>query len=299
MAYFFPNSGSSAFTGRNGTSYVTTAGAVDFPPSDIALASANGWVQSPIPGWPGNADVPQGSAFNPSNPVANLKVFQTGCPMVLAPTGSMANNGAITLGTALPAGFMGGSIYLYLPANAIVAGSAAGWYFTVMTSTTVGTVYNQVYTTGTPFVPTSPIPFVTTGPGAYTGATSAQTALSFVLPGGMMGYSGNADIYLLIGFHGSTNNKTVDITAGGTNIFALVEATAATLAYQAFVQWNNLGQANVQAAQVGGNTGALTTAQTYTAINTANAVTLTVTVQNATATDWISIDNFAMLVTPG
>lgn len=62
-------------------------------------------------------------------------------PVAIAPTGTMANNGAITLGTALNATYP--QIYLCLPASAIVAGSAVGCYYAVMSSATAGTVYNN------------------------------------------------------------------------------------------------------------------------------------------------------------
>ena len=56
----------------------------------------------------------------------------------VAPSGTVAADGTITLGTALPATF-GGGLWLYLPAGAIVSGSA-GWYWADMSSTTVGVV---------------------------------------------------------------------------------------------------------------------------------------------------------------
>src|SRR5437667_3823845 len=66
------------------------------------------------------------------------KLAAAAIKMVVAPTGTMANNGAITLGTALPSTYA--NCYLLLPAGAIAAGSAAGWYFAQMSSTTAGVV---------------------------------------------------------------------------------------------------------------------------------------------------------------
>lgn len=73
---------------------------------------------------------------------------QCNVPIGIAPTGTMAANGAITLGTALNTTYSGG-LWLYLPAGAAYAGSLAGFYWTVMSSTTLGTVYNNTYTPGT------------------------------------------------------------------------------------------------------------------------------------------------------
>jgi hypothetical protein len=297
--YFTPVTGSTGFTGRAGTVYVTTGGPVDFPPSDINLACSNGWVQASNLTYPGLADNPQLGVQNPLGTVGPVKIFQSNVPMILAPTGTMANNGAITLGTALPTGFMGGECYLYLPANAISAGSAAGWYYTVMSSTTVGQVFNLTYTSGIPYVPASPIAFATTGPGAYTGVTTIQNALSFTLPAGLMGFNGVLEISALIGFRGSVNAKTVGITLGGSSVFVQVNTTAANVSYEAYVQVGNQGQVAGQVVQASGAVGALTVAQTYIAVNTAVAQTILVQVTDANATDWICIDSISATVTPG
>jgi hypothetical protein len=109
-----------------------------------------------------------------SGQVTGVPVTQSksALPMISVSTGSMANNGAISGLTALP--FTYASCYLYLPTNAIVAGSAAGWYYAQMSSATAGTVFNNTYTTGVPTIPTSPTAFATTGPGAFTGDTTEQ-----------------------------------------------------------------------------------------------------------------------------
>ena len=70
---------------------------------------------------------------------------QSHIPFVLLSSGTMGNNGAISLlsgavATAYP------NAYVYLPALAIAAtgpGSAAGWYYAVFSSTTALTVYNN------------------------------------------------------------------------------------------------------------------------------------------------------------
>lgn len=101
-------------------------------------------------------------------------------PIVHASSGSMGNNGALTGHTAFPRTNSGG-VYLYLPANAIAAGSAAGLYWAKFSSTTAATVYNAVYTTGIPLVGTDTA-FVTTGPGAYTGDTATEVGVTIAVP---------------------------------------------------------------------------------------------------------------------
>ena len=287
-----------SFTNRSGS--VTGTAGQDFPPSDVGLASQNGWVASNQNAFPGLIDVPGYNAPDRANPIGvPSRLFQSNLPMAVSPTGSMANNGVVTLGTALPTGFFGGPCYLYLPANAIVAASTAGWYYTVMTSTTVGTVYNQTYTSGQPFVPSVLVPFTTTGPGAYTGVTTAQNVLSFSLGANSLGLNGVVEVSALFGYHGSVNNKTALVKVGASTIFSYVNATAANIAYQAYVQWGNQCQTGSQSTQVTGATGPLTVAQTYTAIDTTQPQTITVSLQDATATDWISLESFSATVTPG
>jgi hypothetical protein len=118
----------------------------------------------------------------------------SGIPFGIPPSGSIGNNGALTgLATAFPHVFSRG-IYLYFPYGAIYSGSAAGLYWTVMSSTTAGTIYNNVYlasTTTVPSVVASPTAFSTTGPGAYTQTTGANIALAwFTIQGGLMGPRG-------------------------------------------------------------------------------------------------------------
>lgn len=274
----------------------------DFNGSDIALAFANGWTALPQSQYPGILDVPDYGA--PANTVGALntyKVFQTSLPMIMAPSGTGSTAGAITLGTAGPTGFWGGSCYLYLPASCL-GGNAntAGWYYALLTSTTVGTVYNNTYATGLPFIPGSAVLTAFAGAGsAYTGVTSAQAALTWTLPGNSMGANGILEISGVIGFNGSANNKTVTIKIGSTTIFSLVEATSTVKAYQFLIQVGNMNATNAQMVQNTGTPGASTVANTYSAIDTTQNQTVTVNVTNATATDWTAIESFSAVVTPG
>lgn len=136
-------------------------------------------------------------------------------PFIIANTGTMANNGALTLGTALPTAYP--NAYVFLPANAIFAGSAAGWYYTQFSSTTVGVVFNNLYVAGSqPSLLPQPnlVPFVATGPGAYTGVTTAQTGPSFNLNSNMLG--GNGGLLRL------TVMESVNNTAGTKTLAALI-----------------------------------------------------------------------------
>lgn len=113
-----------------------------------------------------------------------------GAPSGIAPSGSFADNGAVTLGTAFDTVIPG--IYLRYPAGAIVAGQPAGSFFTIMSSTTQGVAFNnQLPTLGEPLVPTVLVPFVGVGPGPYVQVLATQfTLFSINIPGGSIGRSG-------------------------------------------------------------------------------------------------------------
>ena len=129
---------------------------------------------------------------------------QGAVPSGIAPTGSVAANGALTLGTALPTTYSGG-ICLYFPAGAVYAGSVAGNYWCVMSSTTLGTVYDVKLGAGWPYVVpvASRTPIVDAGPGAYTGATTEITLATVTVPGGLMGANGSLRID-----HSDRNNNS-------------------------------------------------------------------------------------------
>ncbi|MGZ8924563.1 MAG: hypothetical protein ACXW2E_01640 [Nitrososphaeraceae archaeon] len=142
------------------------------------------------------------------------------CPIGLPSSGSIGNNGALSGLTALNSTYSQG-IYLYFPANAIVAGSAAGLYYTVMSSTTAGTIYNNVYTTGNPTIPSSPTAFSTTGPGAYTQTTATDITLASIpVIGGTMGINGQLFAEVLFDYKNSANNKLMKVKLGSTSFMA-------------------------------------------------------------------------------
>lgn len=146
-------------------------------------------------------------------------------PFIIAPTGTMANNGAITLGTAAPTIYS--NAFIFLPAGAIAAGvpAAAAWLFCQMSSTTVGVVFNNTYTSGLPTIPSSPTAFVTTGPGAYTGVTSAVQGPTITIPGGLLGINGILRSYVLWSTTNNVNVKTGTLSIGGTSFLSVALAS--------------------------------------------------------------------------
>jgi hypothetical protein len=150
-------------------------------------------------------------------------LFQSGVPFIITSSGVMGNNGALSGITALSTTFP--QAYIYLPAGAISSGSAAGWYYTVFSSTTAGTVYNNVYTSGTPTVPASPSAFVTTGPGAFVQTTGFITSINptVTIPANSMTANGRVEITLTMRGNNTAQQHYVRAYLGGA-YFAQISA---------------------------------------------------------------------------
>src|SRR5690242_937018 len=139
-------------------------------------------------GPPSNVSITGGTITGTNVPYT---LSHSAIPFISAPTGTMANNGAVTFGTALPIAYSGGA-WIYYPAGAVAAGvpAAASWLWTVMSSTTVGTVYNSTYTSGAVALGTTTA-FVTTGPGAFVGDTAEEFGPQITLPANSLGANGS------------------------------------------------------------------------------------------------------------
>ena len=99
------------------------------------------------------------------------EIFHSTIPLIVAPTGSMGNNGVLTSGTANPLTYL--KTYTWFPTGAIFTSSPAGWYWTVWTTTTAATVYQETWDGASePQAVATPTPWVKTGPGAFTGPTT-------------------------------------------------------------------------------------------------------------------------------
>lgn len=224
-------------------------------------------------------------------------LIQAGLPMILPSSGSMGNNGAITLTTALDATYA--NCYLYLPANAIEAGSAAGWYFAQMSSTTLGTVYNNTYTSGVPSIPASPAAFATTGPGAYTQSTATfVAALSTTLHGGIIGANGSIYFYPHLVMLTSGTTKSIEIRSGATAIATQGFTAAIHSAVPYFLRNKGAQNSNVTNGLVGfGSSGSV--AAVHKTIDTSVDSTLTVNLSVAAATDYVILEGCLITINPG
>lgn len=236
-----------------------------------------------------------GTAANPAQPVTVL--LNSAIPFIKAPSGTMGNNGAVSAMTALVRTYSNGA-YLYLPANAISAGSAAGWYWFVGSSTTAGTVYNSTYTSGVPQRGTTTA-FATTGPGAFTGDTGTLTAISITVPARLMGNNGRIDIDTVTLRNTTGGNKVLWVRWGGTSCIGSTYTSPASVVSKCTV--TNRGVTNVQALSYWNITSASVVGQGATAtdatIDSTADQAVAIQLNSAVATDWAAIDSAIVTVT--
>jgi hypothetical protein len=224
-------------------------------------------------------------------------LIETGIPFVLT-SGSMGNNGALTLTTAVATAYP--SAYVYMPAGAIEVGSAAGWYYAVFSTTGAATIYNNVYSSGQPTIPASPTAFSTTGPGAFTFSTaSSYSGVSVTLAANAMGINGSVEFIWTATANNSANSKFARALFGGQTPAGATAFTSQTNGrFNATVQ--NRGVANAQttngASFANGNVSA---ANSTTAINTASNVTINSNLfLNASTSDVLVMESFKVIVYP-
>lgn len=233
-------------------------------------------------------------AANPPQPTTVL--LSSGIPFIKASSGSMGNNGAVSGLATLPKTYSSGA-YLYLPASAISAGSAAGWYWFVASSATAGTVYNSTYTSGIPR-PGTATAFATTGPGAFTGTTSAVTAWSVTLPANLMGINGTVDVQVGTGLVNiAGGNKIYTVSLGAGTIWTVTAVTHTSMF--ATMSASNRGVLTAQTIRTFYDTSSSTNAGavgTDLAINTAANSTVSMTLQCSNAGDHAFVENYRVLV---
>lgn len=140
---------------------------------------------------------------------------QSAIPVILAASGSIANNGAMSLTSGNGATFP--SAWVTLPANAISSSSAAGTYFCQFSSSAFGTLFNNVLGNQTPFIPATTSAFITSGPGAFTGqGVGAADAYLFgiSLPAGTLGPNGALRLRAAYSDPATSNNNSGSIYLG-------------------------------------------------------------------------------------
>lgn len=253
-------------------------------------------------------NVPGGGTAAGVPAILPLVAAQLNTAVGIAPTGTITGAGVLTLGTALdviygPTGVAPG-VWLYFPATGSMP---AGFYWCVMTSTTVGTVYGNGAAnapwSGQGLPPVGSSAFGASGGGAYTGATTAQVAPVFAILAGMIGPNGQVRITAAASNNGTAGAKTLSLLASA----AAAMTSPATLSTQAPTTTTaqrqqgaiaNLGNAAFQGAiQTPSGFGTATVAQQNLQVNTVTSnLYVSPQLTTAVATDWIILQSLLIEV---
>ena len=208
-------------------------------------------------------------------------LFNVAYPFVVPSSGSIAADGVITLTTALDRTYA--NCYMYFPAGAFTA-SAAGFYYVVMSSTTVGQMYTTVYSSGVPATPAAPVA-VSTGAGAYTQTTAADlTGLTVTLPAGTIGLNGQIRVEEALALINTAGTKTAKCNFGGSDYGTITSASSSGVVHSAGVM--NMGALSAQAVW-GYAQGTSSHTASSLAIDTSANVVLKVIYRLAVATDYL------------
>lgn len=231
----------------------------------------------------------------------SLTLGQSHIPFVLVSSGVMGNNGAFSAVTAVATAYP--NSYVWFPAGAIAAsgtGSAAGWYYTVWSSTTAGTAFNDLYTSGTPTIPGSPTAFSTTA-GALVQTTGSNIAgYTLAIAGNTIGVNGTVQITGVRSHNNSAGAKTLT-TNYGSYAFSTFAPTT-TLSVPIFGGFSNRLVANVQVPLTSPNANAGAASASglvYGAIDSTSSQNLVMNLQLATATDTMTLENIVVQLIPG
>lgn len=207
---------------------------------------------------------------------------------------------ALTNLTALQTTFASGA-YFYMPASAITAGSAAGWYYGIGTSTTAVTLYSNSYTSGTPTIPAALTGFATITPGNVSQTTgSAITAYSVTIPANTLGAQDELSLESMWSNNSTAGTKSIALQIGASAIMSLSATTGISI-----FDDRTLANMGVQTAQVGyaaavfSTHGSITSPLSYFTLDFTSAQTLTATLQLATASDWLALNNLDVTKTRG
>jgi hypothetical protein len=230
------------------------------------------------------------------------KIAQWTVSVYMAPSGTMGNNGAVTLGTALDRIYSEG-LWLYYPAGAVAAGvpASATFLWTVMSSTTAGTVYNSTFDgLSVPAVGVTTA-YVTTGPGAFTGVTAATTAITVTVPANTLGATGQLVIDWVPNQNNAAGNKTHSLfysTTGGTDYGATLTTQSTAGNGRAIIRNQTTAIQTGTALLTFQGTVSSGSGLKSSAADTTGSTTIVFRFTNATATNWMGISGGSVLALP-
>lgn len=211
-------------------------------------------------------------------------------PCVLANSGTVATSGTVTLGTALQLTYP--QAWLYLPAGAVVGGSA-GWYYTIFSSTTVGQVYTAYRASMTQPLALGAAATLTAAVGSnsgYTGVTTTIQMAAAVIPAGLMGTNGAVRLTGYWAHNSSAGAKVAGILFGGSTVLTSSQTTTLGINLTKTVHNRAADKQLIRVAV--DNQIAQSVAPTLLSIDTTAEVTASLTGSVAVATDTMVLESF-------
>lgn len=224
---------------------------------------------------------------------------QNAIPMGVPSSGTLSAAGALSAITAAPTTYA--SCYMFFPANAVATVSAAGMYFVQMASTTTGTVFQNIYTTGIPTIPATSALIPCTTASSYTQTTgSALTILSLTVPGNSLGPNGALVVHKsLWTYNNSAGTKGLVLKYSTANIQNVTGSTT-TIFLNPVRGISNRGVTNSQVSFASpAVSGASVAAAVYSAIDSTVDQTLAATVNQSLATDNTWLESLVITLNPG
>jgi hypothetical protein len=285
MAIVADTLSSSGFSGGSPSALYAAQAAYASLPS-AALYPAGTLARVTNVGVNGSVWVSNGSEWTPESPIT---IYTSTDSYARAPTGTIGTgaSGNITFGTAANRAYTEG-LYVYLPNIATTPAITAGYYWCVMSSTTVGTLYESKGGAAINF----------SAGAAYTGVTTQIDSPPETLIGGVLGNYRRLSITGIISTTNDANSKSAGINFAGTirsnNTFTnnltwpfLCNIFSKSSSVQIFTP----------SMASGGGAGASTTA--YATVDmTVNQTFSVALATGSTATDWFVVDSWQAVLFP-
>jgi len=229
-----------------------------------------------------NTQTPQAipSTVVQTGPNNTLVLCQVAIPLIKPSSGTLTAAGALSAIVALPGTYSPGC-WMYFPANAVATVSPAGTYWVVMSSTTAGTVYQNLLV-GIPTILPPAVWIPCTSASSYTQVVTSDTVMSVPVPG-TMGPNGFLDVYCNASNDLAAGTKNGACNLGGAMSMATFSQTTVNAYTPSWRRIANRGVTNVQVAGSGVGIVAAAGVPVLGNLDTTAAFNLTFQLQLATA----------------
>lgn len=202
-----------------------------------------------------------------------------------APSGTIGTgaSGNITFGTAAPSAYTEG-LYVYLPSIATTPAITAGWYWCVMSTTTLGTLYASKGGAAINF----------SAGASYTGVTTQLNHPGLTVKGGLLSTNRQINVNGIVTATANSNTKITYLNFGGSN----AAGNSLVIAYKPYdTSISNKGVTNAQVVTSGLFSEGIT--PTYLAVDTTADFAVNLYLANGSiATDWWCVENCRIVLNP-